>query len=75
MGELVLARRIGETIVINGNIRVTIRNISGHQVKVGVNAPREMPVHRQEIQERIDAEYNAALTGVADSTKQTDRQE
>ena len=56
MGELVLTRRVNETIVINGNIRVTIRGINGHQVKVGVAAPREISVHRSEIQERIDAE-------------------
>ena len=56
MGKLVLTRRIGETIVINGNIRVTIRSISGHQVKVGIDAPREVSINRQEIQERIDAE-------------------
>jgi len=62
MGELVLTRRVNETIVINGNIRVTIRNINGHQVKVGVDAPREVSVNRQEIQERIDAENgNAAV--------------
>ena len=60
MGELVLTRRVNETIVINGNIRVTIRHISGHQVKVGVDAPREVSINRQEIQERIDAEKGNA---------------
>ena len=59
---LILSRKIGETIVINGNILVTIQKISGHQVKVGVDAPREISINRQEIQERIDAENgNAAV--------------
>ena len=53
---LVLTRRIGETLIISDNIRVTVLDVSGNQVRLGVTAPREVPVHREEVAERIRAE-------------------
>jgi carbon storage regulator len=50
---LVLSRRLGETIVIGDDIRITVLGISGNQVRLGIAAPREVDVHRQEIYERI----------------------
>jgi carbon storage regulator len=49
---LVLTRRIGETIVIDGNIRVTVVSIQGDRIRLGIAAPPAVPVHRQEVQDR-----------------------
>ena len=53
---LILTRRIGETLIIRDNIRVTVLDVSGNQIRLGVTAPREVPVHREEVAERIRAE-------------------
>ena len=51
---LVLTRRKGETIVIDGDIKVTILSVSGNQVRMGFDAPKEVEIHRLEVQEKID---------------------
>lgn len=56
---LILTRKPGEAIVINDNIRVIVLGMKGNQIRLGVEAPTDVPVHREEIQERIKAE-NAA---------------
>ena len=53
---LILTRRPGETLIIRDNIRVTVLDVSGNQIRLGVTAPREVPVHREEVAERIRAE-------------------
>ena len=53
---LVLSRKIGETIVINDNITMTVLGIQGGQIKMGITAPKEVSVHREEIFERIKRE-------------------
>ncbi len=53
---LILTRKAGETIVINDNIRVTVLQVNGGQVKLGIEAPAEVAVHREEIHERIKAQ-------------------
>jgi carbon storage regulator len=51
---LVLTRKIGEEIIIGGNIRVTVTAIRGNQVRLGITAPREVRVNREEIVRRIE---------------------
>jgi carbon storage regulator len=56
---LILTRRVGETVMIGDDIAVTVLGVKGNQVRVGVNAPKEVSVHREEIYERIKREEQA----------------
>ena len=53
---LILSRRVGETIMVGDEVEVTVLEINGNQVKIGIEAPKEIAVHREEIYERIQAE-------------------
>jgi carbon storage regulator len=53
---LILTRRIGETLNIGDEVRVTVLGVKGNQVRIGVTAPKDVPVHREEIYERIKKE-------------------
>lgn len=50
---LILTRRVGETVMIGDDVTMTILGVKGNQVRVGINAPRDVAVHREEIYERI----------------------
>ena len=56
---LILTRRVGETLMVGDDVTVTVLGVKGNQVRLGVNAPREVAVHREEIYERIKAEKQA----------------
>ncbi len=62
---LILTRRVGETLVIAENIEITVLGVKGGQVRIGVKAPRDVTVHREEIVERIKRgdEYTPASPG------------
>jgi carbon storage regulator len=53
---LILTRRVGETLVIGDDVNVTVLGVRGNQVRLGVNAPKEVAVHREEIYQRIQNE-------------------
>ena len=57
---LILTRRIGETLKIGDNIEVTILSLKGNQIRIGVNAPKDVEVHRSEVYDRIQKERGNA---------------
>lgn len=55
---LILTRRVGETVMIGHDITVTILGVKGNQVRIGVKAPKEVAVHREEVYKRIQRELS-----------------
>lgn len=62
---LILTRRVGETIVIGDDVIITVLGIKGNQVRIGINAPKDVSVHREEIYQRIQQEKNTTSTPTA----------
>ncbi len=67
---LVLARKVGQSIVINDNIEILVIEVRGDQVRLGIEAPRAIPVHRKELLEQIRSE-NVKAVADADVDKVT----
>lgn len=67
---LALSRKKNEAIVINNNIEITVLEIKGEQVKLGISAPKEVPVYRKEVYLQIQEANKDALTADADTLAQ-----
>ncbi|HEX5305224.1 MAG TPA: carbon storage regulator CsrA [Dyella sp.] len=65
---LILTRRVGETLMIGDEVTVTVLGVKGNQVRIGINAPKNVSVHREEIYQRIKGENES---GSADSSETT----
>ena len=72
---LILTRRVGETLMVGDDVTVTVLGVKGNQVRIGVNAPREVAVHREEIYERIKAEQNQINSENQDAPDAEDSQD
>lgn len=64
---LILTRRIGETLIIGDNVTITVLGVKGNQVRLGINAPKDVSVHREEIYMRIQQEKEGSSPSTDDT--------
>ncbi len=69
---LILTRRVGETVMIGNEVTVTVLGVKGNQVRIGINAPKTVAVHREEIYERIKREQQGEHEQEADSSRSSE---
>lgn len=75
---LILTRRVGESLMVGDEVTITVLGVKGNQVRIGVNAPKEVSVHREEIYQRIQKEKMHKLEAAVEagnSTKRRDEEE
>ncbi len=65
---LILTRRVGETLMIGDEVTVTVLGVKGNQVRIGINAPKTVSVHREEIYQRIKGENEPGNAGSGENT-------
>jgi carbon storage regulator len=71
---LILTRRVGESVVIGEDVTVTVLGVKGNQVRIGINAPKHVAVHREEIFERIKSGRGAAEGGASEEPNGVSRE-
>ena len=68
---LILTRRVGETVMIGDDVTITVLGVKGTHVRIGINAPKSVPVHREEIYERIRRERQQGNRGQSERLRPT----
>ena len=69
---LILTRRVGETVMIGNEVTVTVLGVKGNQVRIGINAPKTVAVHREEIYERIKREQQGDAVEETESSRSSE---